>query len=287
MNAFDARNDSFFNKHVNATYGDLGGAVKKLVNQHTADMANKKNMNSIQDIQRRMENFSKEKAHGGMVRKHVAIVTELSSLVTKRKLYDISTLEQEMVCGDSPKDHFKEVEKQILNPKIEDFDKLRLGIIYCLRYETQASNISKIRASLRNNVSEENKKNVELVDIMLRRFGSKSRSTALFESEEKGNFLQKIKRTVAGINEIQNVFTQHDPLVHKILEKAIRRKLPLTEYPVYGNGSWSNQDQLSTVILVFCRVIFVYDFYFGGGIMFCFCFVFVLFYLCCNVDLLR
>ena len=246
LNAFDKQNDPFFNKHLNATFGDLGGAVKKMVDSHTASMNEKKNMKSVQDMQKFVENYGKYLSHSGMVSKHVAILTELSSLVNKKKLLDLSSIEQEIVCGNLPKDHFKDVERQISNPNIPDFDKLRLGIIYCLRYESHTTNIGKIRALLRENLTnEESKKDVELINIMLRKFGSKERSTALFEEEEKGNFLQKIKRSVTNVQGVENIYTQHDPLLHKLLEKTIKRKLPVTEYPVYGNGSgWSNQDQL-------------------------------------------
>lgn len=91
---------------------------------------------------------------GGNVSKHVSLVGELSKLVDERKLLEVSELEQSLVCRDSHSGDlrvsldpiidfnpfFADSSRQslqglLISSTITDESKLRLGILYALRYQ--------------------------------------------------------------------------------------------------------------------------------------------------------
>lgn len=56
-------------------------------------------------------------------------------MVTETKLYDISELEQEIVSNNNKNAHFKGVEDFINDIGVTKLDKIRLVMLFTLRYE--------------------------------------------------------------------------------------------------------------------------------------------------------
>merc|ERR1712130_147221 len=126
---------------------------KKLVDKFAKTVKGSKNIKSIQDMQRFVENYGDYLATQGNVSKHVAVMGELSAIVSKRKLLDVSAIEQEIVCSNDHKTHFNEVERMIKNPSVKCYDKLRLALIYAIRYQSKGKEkASELRTLLRNNI---------------------------------------------------------------------------------------------------------------------------------------
>lgn len=76
------------------------------------------------------------------VDKHVTLVSELKNKISKRQLMDISRLEQDMVSenDDAHNDLLAELKQLLKKDTIENFDALRLVMIYALRYEKHPKN---------------------------------------------------------------------------------------------------------------------------------------------------
>merc|ERR1712129_203639 len=178
--------------------------------------------------------------------------------VSQRKLLDISAIEQEIVCSNDHKHHFNDVERTIKDPNVNDYDKLRLAIIYALRYQAKGNDkASNLRTLLRNNVSNEQlaKEYVQTLDIMLGHFGSNKREMNLFEEEKSGNSLigklGSIVKAVNGMDEVQNIYTQHNPLLHHIIEDAIKCKLPFNQFPGFHGAHKQQLRQPKHIIIYF------------------------------------
>ena len=123
-------------------------------------------INSIADMKRFVEEYPEFQKLGGNVSKHVALVGELSRLVGRDQLMEIGEVEQTLaaggnvdfkVCGPCPQalliSHITEIPQSVQalinNPSIQPLNKLRLTMLYALRYQKQqANNIATLISSL-------------------------------------------------------------------------------------------------------------------------------------------
>ncbi len=88
--------DPFFQAHYLATFGDLGSSLKNYVQSYQSrSMAQSpSSINSIADMKRFVEEYPEFRKLGGNVSKHVALVGELSRLVSRDKLLEVGEIEQ-------------------------------------------------------------------------------------------------------------------------------------------------------------------------------------------------
>ncbi len=84
-----ARQDEFYRKHMYANFGDIGAAVKDLVDEFQKQSTSSRNINTIEDMQNFVENFSEFSAAQRNTGKHVTLMSELSRLVDARTLMQV------------------------------------------------------------------------------------------------------------------------------------------------------------------------------------------------------
>jgi vacuolar protein sorting-associated protein 45 len=77
--------DEFYRQHMFSNYGDLGAAVKAMLDEYTATRGVHANISSIEDMQRFVEKFPELKAKGLTVGKHVALMGELSNIIESKR----------------------------------------------------------------------------------------------------------------------------------------------------------------------------------------------------------
>ena len=87
-----ARQDDFFKKHMYANFGDLGMAVKGLVDEFQKAHKTTSKVSTIEDMQNFVENFSEFSAAQRNAGKHVTLMSELSRLVDSRNLMTVSAV---------------------------------------------------------------------------------------------------------------------------------------------------------------------------------------------------
>lgn len=78
--------------------GDLGANIKYYVEQYQSQTKSKVGIESIADMKRFMEEYPEFKKISGNVSKHVTLVGELSRLMEKENLLEVSELEQSLAC---------------------------------------------------------------------------------------------------------------------------------------------------------------------------------------------
>jgi vacuolar protein sorting-associated protein 45 len=142
--------DHFYKGSQFLNFGDLGTSVKELVQNFQRKTQNHARLDTIEDMQRFVDNYPEFRSMSGTVSKHVAIMTELSRLVEARQLMRVSELEQEMACN---QDHAQAMDMllQIMEESRIDWnDKLRLVLLYALRYENQKHQIPQFKKMLRD-----------------------------------------------------------------------------------------------------------------------------------------
>lgn len=71
--------DEFYAKNMYSNYGDLGLAMNKLVDDFQAISKFNKQLDSIEDMQRFVENFPEFRQQSGNVSKHISLMSEASA----------------------------------------------------------------------------------------------------------------------------------------------------------------------------------------------------------------
>ena len=69
-----ARQDEFFSKHMYSNYGDVGIAVRELVENFEKQTNSNHNISSIEDMKRFVESFPEFRKMSGTVSKHVNLL---------------------------------------------------------------------------------------------------------------------------------------------------------------------------------------------------------------------
>ncbi|KAG1772406.1 Sec1 family-domain-containing protein [Suillus occidentalis] len=218
--------DPFFQAHYLATFGDLGTSLKNYVQSYQSHSLAQSSSASV-------EEYPEFRKLGGNVSKHVALVGELSRLVDRDRLLDVGEVEQGLATSSGS--DFKNVQAVVNNPVVPAWNKLRVVILYALRYQkTQTSNIAAlINLLLSNGVSREE---ARLVYVFLNVAGSDQRQDDLFSTE---SLLAKGRSALKGLKGVENVYTQHTPHLSQTLENLFKGRLKDTTHP-FLDGTGTN-----------------------------------------------
>lgn len=238
--------DPFFAKHRFDNFGDLGNAVKQLLDEYQRSAKMNENLSSIEDMQRFMENYPAFRSQAINVSKHVAIIGELARLTDVCHLLDISQLEQEIACSNDHGVHKRELFEKFESNQIEAADKLRLALLYIIRYESYNELGELKNALMEAGVSA---KDASLMDAIVEYAGDARRAPGLFST---GSIITKIGKTFATtVNGVQNVYTQHSPLLDRVLDSIVKGKLKDTQFPnAAQSGAATNRPNEVIVFMV-------------------------------------
>ncbi|BBH08803.1 vacuolar protein sorting 45 [Prunus dulcis] len=130
--------DGFFKKNMYENFGDIGMNIKQLVDEFQQISKSNQNIQTIEDMAKFVDNYPEYRKMHGNVSKHVALVTEMSKLVEERKLMLVSQTEQELACNGGQVAAFEAVTNLLNNESVSDIDRLRLVMLYALRYEKES-----------------------------------------------------------------------------------------------------------------------------------------------------
>ena len=247
----NAAQDPFFAKNRHANFGELGEAIQKLLQDYQRKTAqhSAENLNSIEEMQAFMDKFPELRSQSHNVSKHVAIMGELARLVEVCSLMDVSQFEQELACADDHNNHWKELMEKLSSPAVKVPDKLRLGLLYALRYET-SGNLHMVQSAMSKGGVPQDM--VNLVNVMLRYGGTKSRGPGLYG--DQNNLMSKMTKSfMSSVQGVDNVYAQHIPVLMDTMQSALKGKLSTRTHPIVaGSAVRPGMDQtLPDEILVF------------------------------------
>ena len=225
--------DPFYRENMNKNFGELGVAIKSLVEEFQKKTKNNENIDSLEGIKRFLQDYPEFRKLSVNVSKHVTLMSELSSTVDRRHLMEISAREQELACKDNHSAHLKMIEEVAEAKGIDPLDKTRLAMLYALRYEEHKQEDVKrvIRLLAEGGVSAED---VSLVAAVIAYAGKKSRTGELFSGVwgKEGLSLDKIRKMAQeAIKGVENIYTQHKPYLHEIISDILHGKLRQDYYP--------------------------------------------------------
>lgn len=240
--------DPFFKKSMYLNLGDLGATIKQYVDEYQSKTKSNMNIESIADMKRFVEEYPEFRKLSGNVSKHVALVSELSRRVAQDHLLEISELEQGLACNENHNSDLRNIQRLIENPQIDEDSKVRLVLLYALRYERMANNAIKSLIDLLDRVGISEKKSA-LVPSLLFYAGYQQRQDDLFSNQ---SFLSRGKSALKGLKGVENVYTQHTPHLGDTLDLLIKARLKDTDYPFVSNDNAMMRERPQDIIVFIC-----------------------------------
>lgn len=248
--------DPFFKKNMYANFGDLGQNAKDYVEQFASKTADSHKLESISDMKRFVEDYPEFRKLSGNVSKHVTLVGELSRRVGSDNLLDVSELEQSLACSDNHTADLRSLQQLVGNPAVPNSNKLRLVAIYALRYANHSSNSMQMLRDLLQASTTLTPGEIRLADYVLAYARSLRSATAAAATPIPDIFSQPTAllsgartRIQKGLKGIENVYTQHSPLLLSTLEQLVRGRLALAEYPFLDGQGQPPRDKPQDVIV--------------------------------------
>eukprot|EP01120_Amphizonella_sp_Union-15-10_P016849 TRINITY_DN9138_c0_g1_i1.p1 TRINITY_DN9138_c0_g1~~TRINITY_DN9138_c0_g1_i1.p1 ORF type:complete len:253 (+),score=52.73 TRINITY_DN9138_c0_g1_i1:93-761(+) len=171
---------------------------------------------------------------------------QIQKQVAARKLLEVSEVEQTLSCSHDHAKAAKMVAQLLEDPQISGRDALKLVALYHLRYEKESANqYRNFLASLRNkNLSTEE---MHIIDNLITYAGADQRACDLFENK---NWIQIARGQIKlGLYGVTNIYTQHDPLLKRLLDELIKGKLRENLFP-YADGAPSKDRPNQIIIFV-------------------------------------
>ncbi|ESP05609.1 hypothetical protein LOTGIDRAFT_208594 [Lottia gigantea] len=241
-----AEHDEFYAENMYLNFGEMGTNIQKLMDEFQKTSKNHTKVESIQDMKNFIENYPQFKKMSGTVSKHVTVVSELSRQVGLYYLQDVSELEQEIACHNDHSAQLQRIKSFFTNDKIRPKDLLRLVMLYALRYETHTNNdLAGLVDSLKRRGVSEDKRS--LVHAVLEYGGKRARGSDLFGNSDPSAIT---KRIMKGLKGVENVYTQHQPLLSSTLDQLIRGKLREASYPYLGTSQLKDRPQDIIVFMI-------------------------------------
>ncbi|KAK3295989.1 Sec1-like protein [Chaetomium fimeti] len=247
--------DPFFKKNMYLNFGDLGSNIKDYVEQYQHKTKNNADIESIADMKRFIEEYPEFRKLSGNVTKHVTLVSELSRRVGTDNLLEVSELEQSVACNDNHAADLRNIQNQIQIPSVTPESKVALVALYALRYAKHPSNALPMLVDLLTAAGGVPARKAALVTHLLTYHHSLQQSAAsgsgitdLFESA--GLFSGAGSR-FKGLKGVENVYTQHSPLLEMTLQQLVKGKLRESQFPfVEGGGATRDKPQDVVVFIV-------------------------------------
>ncbi|XP_017756227.1 PREDICTED: vacuolar protein sorting-associated protein 45 [Eufriesea mexicana] len=241
-----AEHDEFYANNLYHNFGEIGQTMKELMDEFQKKAKKHQKVESIADMKNFVETYPLFKKLSGTVSKHVTVVGELSSFVEKHQLLQVSELEQELSCQNEHSMQLQKIKGLINNHQIREIDALRLVMLYALHYEKYTNNdINGLLNLLKTRGVPE--RHIRLVYNILEYSGINARQSNLFDRESVAKITKKLFKGLSGVD---NIYTQHTPLLNETLEDLIKGKLSLQAFPYLGNAMMSKRPQDIIVFMV-------------------------------------
>ncbi|CDS00422.1 hypothetical protein, partial [Sporisorium scitamineum] len=191
--------DPFFSANLFDNFGDLGASIKKYVLEYQSRTASNATIDTVADMKRFVEEYPEFRKLGG---------NSLASI-------------------ESHASDLKAVQTVIESPKFSHDAKIRVAILYALRYQKLPGNqIQKmVQDLLKAGVPESR---AALVFVTLNIAGADQRQDDLFANE---NFFSRGRSALKGLKGVENVYTQHTPHLVQTIDNLMRGRLRDTSYP--------------------------------------------------------
>ncbi|NWR39930.1 VPS45 protein, partial [Tachuris rubrigastra] len=244
-----AENDEFYANNMYLNFAEIGTNIKNLMEDfQRRKPKEQQKLESIADMKAFVENYPQFKKMSGTVSKHVTVVGELSRLVAERNLLEVSEVEQELACQS---DHSSAL--QVLHPRPGSG-----SLVPSLPWGGSSVSCGVghwmwNRSSLLGSDGDDSWADgscplpAQLVSAVVEYGGKRVRGSDLFGPKDA---VAITKQFLKGLKGIENVYTQHQPLLQETLDQLIKGKLKDSQYPYLGPNTLRDRPQDIVVFLI-------------------------------------
>ncbi|KAL6522128.1 vacuolar protein sorting-associated protein 45 [Orobanche minor] len=222
--------DAFFKANMYENFGDIGMNIKRMVDDFQQVAKSNQKIQTIEDMAKFVDNYPEYRKMHGNVSKHVTLVAEMSRIVEERKLMVVSKTEQELACNGGQGAAFEAVTNLLNDENVSDIDRLRLVMLYALRYEKDSP--VQLMQLFNKLASRSPKYKPGLVQFLLKQAGVDRRTGDLYGNRDLLNYALNMAR---GLKGVENVYIQHQPLLSQTMESVVKGRLRDMDYPYVGN----------------------------------------------------
>ena len=127
--------DKFYEENIYQNFGELAINIQTYVDHYQQARQRTSKIESIEDMKKFIEGYPEFSQMAGNVSKHVTLTSELDNTIKGRSLLEVSEVEQDIACSENRSEHFRQVTEVLRNPNFNNLDKIKLVILYALRYE--------------------------------------------------------------------------------------------------------------------------------------------------------
>lgn len=149
----------------------------------------------------------------------MTLISTLSTLVTQNSLLEISELEQSLACTSNQQLDLKLL-LELLGKPIKDDLKIRLVMLYALRYEKHTTSSIPLLIDTLNTTCGIDSRKVSSIYTLLSFAGSEKRLSDLYGED----VVSRTKQLFKGVKGAENVYTQHKSHVLTLLEGLSKGK---------------------------------------------------------------
>ncbi len=242
--------DEFYRANMFETFDVFASRIKEKVDGFMSRKKNVGKVSTIAEMQAFLEqypDFKREEIH---VMKHFTIIPELSRLVGDHDLLKVSEIEQILACEDSHSTVVKEIRALLDDPKVRLQNKVRLIILYALRYEKNPANSTKAFVEVLSQQPGYTTAHSQAVYSVLKYAGADVRSEDLFMNKSYTSTAKRIFKQGLIPQQIDNIYLRHTPLLISQIEQAAQGKLNPKLYPSTDGGSLAIKPQDIIVFIV-------------------------------------
>lgn len=242
-----ADNDEFYANNLYLNFGEIGTNIKNLMEDFQKKRPKgQQKLESISDMKAFVETYPQFKKMSGTVSKHVTVVGELSRLVSERVLMEVSEVEQELACQGDHGNASQMVRRMLQNPRVSELDAARLVMLYALRYERHTNSIlPALKGELERRGTSEHLK--QIVSRVVEFGGKRVRGSDLITATDA---VAITKQFFKGLKGVENVYTQHQPLLQDTLDQLIKGRLKDSQFPYLGPSSLRDRPQDIIVFMI-------------------------------------
>ena len=234
--------DEFYQQFMFANFGDLAEGIRDYVTEYERKQQNHSNMESIDDMKKFIENYPEFSKMAGNVSKHVTLTSEIDNKIKARMLLDVSELEQDIACNENRNEHMKRINELLRDVRCNPMDKLKLVLLYALRYEND-ERISQLKEGLYACGVQEDQ--IRLIDSITLYSNKRKRLYDLFHN--KGVLARARYHFTTVMKNVPNVFTQHQSHLSTLIDQTLKQKLKESDFP--ATTSYNPKEPTLTLIV--------------------------------------
>ena len=256
--------DEFYQKNLYLNYGEICSNIKCLMEDFQQKTQQQKKIETIADMKAFIETYPQFRKMSGTVTKHVTLIDEICRIVNANSLLEVSEAEQELISTGNHSESLKRIQLLISSDKIRNCDAIRLTLLYALTFHNHSNCDTRglCRMLERRNM---NPGDIKIINQLLEFCGLKNKQQrtsgvgggigkSTISTQELLTTTEHVraftKKVIKGFKGVENIYTQHIPVIKELIEDLNRCRLRETLYPFLGSVQQRERPQEIIIFII-------------------------------------